>query len=82
MVTAPDVTLIDKVSTSYRKCCFIQILQIVEIQTEQSQLQHHRTGTVEYSIDGGTNWSQSGIFIGLTAGTYNPDFVILMELVK
>jgi hypothetical protein len=28
------------------------------------------TGTVEYSIDGGAMWSQSGTFTALTAGTY------------
>ncbi|NJN78098.1 MAG: hypothetical protein HC803_06975 [Saprospiraceae bacterium] len=28
------------------------------------------TGAVEYSINGGTTWSQSGTFIGLAGGTY------------
>ena len=33
--------------------------------------QHGGSGTIEYSIDGGTNWQTSNVFNTLSAGSYN-----------
>ena len=69
-VTYPDVILIDKVapviasvnSTNVTDCGLTDGTITVTASSTQ--------GTVEYSINGGTSWSQSGIFSALTAGTY------------
>ncbi|NJN77569.1 MAG: hypothetical protein HC803_03960, partial [Saprospiraceae bacterium] len=70
IVTYPDVTLIDKVlpvitsvnKTNVTNCNVTD--GTITITASSTQ------GAVEYSINGGASWSQSGNFTGLTAGTY------------
>ncbi|MDZ7911437.1 MAG: hypothetical protein U5O16_06315 [Rhodococcus sp. (in: high G+C Gram-positive bacteria)] len=70
MITYPDVTLINKAlptitnvaSTNATNCNVND--GTITITASSTQ------GAVEYSIDGGSFWSQSGTFTGLTAGTY------------
>ena len=69
VVSNPDVTLIDKVQPVITNVvptdpanCGVNDGSIVITATGAS---------LEYSIDGGTNWQASDNFTGLGAGTYN-----------
>ncbi|NJN77362.1 MAG: hypothetical protein HC803_02755, partial [Saprospiraceae bacterium] len=62
-ITAPTAPTIDDVIAANPTNCGVNDGTITIDATPGS-------GTLQYSINGGTTWSQSGSFTGLTAGTY------------
>ena len=69
VVSSADINLTDKIQPTFTSVtptnpsnCGVSDGSIVIVATGAS---------IEYSIDGGTNWQNSGSFTGLDAGTYN-----------
>ncbi|NJN77265.1 MAG: hypothetical protein HC803_02175, partial [Saprospiraceae bacterium] len=72
IVTYPNVTLTDKVLPIIANVTHTDITDCNTTDGTITITASSAQGAVEYSIDGGTTWSQSGTFIGLTAGSYVP----------
>jgi gliding motility-associated-like protein len=73
IVSDTDVVLIDKNSAAI-DTVIITDVQSCDIDDGKIEIQLaplSGTSTVEYSIDGGINWSSNNLFTGLSSGNYN-----------
>ncbi|NJN77567.1 MAG: hypothetical protein HC803_03950, partial [Saprospiraceae bacterium] len=70
VVSYQNITLIDKISPIIANVASTNVTNCGVIDGTITITASSAQGAVEYSINGGTSWSQSGTFTGLTAGTY------------
>ena len=69
LVTDPNITLIDKVQPAIT---LVTPVNPTNCGVNDGSIEITATGaSLEYSIDGGTNWQANNDFTGLGAGTYN-----------
>ncbi|WP_415370750.1 gliding motility-associated C-terminal domain-containing protein [Patiriisocius sp. Uisw_047] len=69
VITAPNVILTDKVAPSIMNVVSTDPTDCGEVDGTIT-ISASGLGALEYSINGGTSWQASDLFIGLTAGTY------------
>ncbi|NJN77568.1 MAG: hypothetical protein HC803_03955 [Saprospiraceae bacterium] len=69
-VTYPNVTLIDKIQPNITNVAQSNVTDCGVTDGTITITASSAQGAVEYSINNGLTWSQSGSFTGLSAGTY------------